>query len=142
MDGEADDETAASRNVGFGAAIFLGIKNYGNLDDRTSRGGFWWFRLALLLVEVAIAFVDLHFFSANDGSHSHIAGGPLGDVFFFAAFIPSVAITVRRLHDIGRSGWWVFIGPTIIGLFVLLYWLCQPGTRGENKYGPDIEAGR
>ena len=53
-------------------------------------------------------------------------------------FIPGLALAVRRLHDVGRSGWWILIAFTIIGIiFPLLYWAIQRGTEGTNKYGPD-----
>jgi uncharacterized membrane protein YhaH (DUF805 family) len=41
------------------------------------------------------------------------------------------------LHDINRSGWWVLIALTIVGIFVLLYWACKKGTPGANRFGPD-----
>jgi uncharacterized membrane protein YhaH (DUF805 family) len=46
-------------------------------------------------------------------------------------------MSIRRLHDIGRSGWWVLIALTVIGIFVLLYWACKKGTPGPNSFGAD-----
>ena len=51
--------------------------------------------------------------------------------------IASLALSVRRLHDIDRSGWWVMIPLTIIGIFVLIYWFCKRGDEGENRFGAD-----
>ena len=52
-------------------------------------------------------------------------------------FLPSLALCVRRLHDIDRTGWWVLIAFTIIGAFLLIYWACVKGTTGPNRFGPD-----
>jgi uncharacterized membrane protein YhaH (DUF805 family) len=51
--------------------------------------------------------------------------------------LPAIAISVRRLHDIDRTGWWVLIGATIIGHILLLVWFCTKGTPGRNRFGPD-----
>ncbi len=52
-------------------------------------------------------------------------------------FIPGLAVAVRRLHDIDRSGWWFLITFTVIGILLLIYWYVQPGTIGTNRYGND-----
>ena len=52
-----------------------------------------------------------------------------------ALILPSLAVSVRRLHDIDRTGWWVLIGLTVIGTIVLIYWACLPGTPGSNRFG-------
>ncbi len=49
--------------------------------------------------------------------------------------LPALAVTVRRLHDVNRNGWWVLIPLTIIGLVPYFYWLCKPGDSHENDYG-------
>jgi uncharacterized membrane protein YhaH (DUF805 family) len=53
-----------------------------------------------------------------------------------AIIIPTYAVGARRLHDIGKSGWWLLIGFTIIGIPVLIYWFCL-ASEGDNKYGPN-----
>jgi hypothetical protein len=50
--------------------------------------------------------------------------------------LPGLAVTVRRLHDTNRSGWWYAIVLTIIGAIPLTIWFCEEGTQGDNKYGP------
>ena len=49
--------------------------------------------------------------------------------------LPSLAVSVRRLHDIDRTGWWVLIAVTAIGMLVLIYWACLPGTSDRNRFG-------
>lgn len=50
--------------------------------------------------------------------------------------LPGLAVLARRLHDTDRSGWWWLLCFTVIGVFVVLYWLCLEGTRGTNRFGP------
>ena len=64
------------------------------------------------------------------------------NIFSLFILFPSIAIGARRLHDVGKSGWWQLLWFTIIGGFVLLYWAIRNGERRENDFGPDIEAGR
>jgi uncharacterized membrane protein YhaH (DUF805 family) len=52
-----------------------------------------------------------------------------------ALILPSLAVAVRRLHDIDRTGWWLLIAATAIGTLVLIYWACLPGTSGRNRFG-------
>jgi uncharacterized membrane protein YhaH (DUF805 family) len=74
--------------------------------------------------------------------------GPAGWVLFsiyslwaLITFIPNLAVAIRRLHDTDRSGWWLFIGLIpLIGMIVLLVFLCTEGTRGPNRFGPDPKA--
>jgi len=55
--------------------------------------------------------------------------------------IPGIAVGVRRLHDVGRSGWWMLIALTGIGAFVLLYWFVKDSEPGNNEYGPNPKTG-
>jgi uncharacterized membrane protein YhaH (DUF805 family) len=58
-------------------------------------------------------------------------------LFPWAVMIPSIAIVVRRLHDIDKSGGWYLLIFTIVGAFVVLYWLCSAGDERDNQYGSD-----
>ena len=64
------------------------------------------------------------------------------NLFSLVTLVPSISLSVRRLHDINRSGWWFLLSITLIGLIPLIYWACQRGDRVENDYGSDKEAGR
>jgi len=63
--------------------------------------------------------------------------GYLGNIFYILTFVPAISVAARRLHDINKSGWWMLIGFTIIGLIPLLYWACKKGDDKPNKYGPN-----
>ena len=106
------------------------LKKYAVFSGRARRKEYWMFYLMNLLVACAIAIVET------------IAGvqspGPLSIVYSVAIFIPALALAVRRLHDTGRSGWWLLIGLLpIIGAIVLLFMVLQDSQPGENQYGPN-----
>ncbi len=127
--------SAAHRQVEFVDSVKLFFNNYVDFKGRSSRGAYWWFALANIIVSIALTVVDGAMFGFGSVE-------PLGTVWSLATLIPSIALGVRRLHDIGKSGWWLLIVLTIIGVVLILYWACQPGERSENAYGPDVEAGR
>lgn len=128
-----------SRMVGFRDAVSLGFKNYFNFNGRSSRGAYWYWTLALLIFSIVTITFDAMIYpqSLEPGGI-----GPLNTILSLITFIPGISISVRRLHDIGRSGWWLLIVFTIIGIIPVIYWACQAGTRAANQFGPDIEAGR
>jgi len=57
-----------------------------------------------------------------------------------ALLLPSLAVSARRLHDLGKTGWWMLLGIIPLANFLLIYWNCQVGTDGSNKYGPKQES--
>jgi uncharacterized membrane protein YhaH (DUF805 family) len=62
--------------------------------------------------------------------------GPLESIYLIAYLIPSIALEVRRLHDIGRSGKWIFIMVTGVGILLLLFWAFSRSRPEDNKWGP------
>jgi uncharacterized membrane protein YhaH (DUF805 family) len=117
------------------------LKKYADFQGRARRSEFWLWELFLIIV-YAILYVPL-FTLGMDGSTGQmnaigsIIGLILG-VFALAIIIPSIAVTVRRLHDTNRSGWWIFLGfvPLIGGIVLLIFYVLD-GTPGPNKYGED-----
>ncbi len=104
---------------------------YAQFGGRASRSEYWSFFLFAILVNGFTSILDLIL-------GSEILGAGLG-VFSIASSlalaIPGVATTTRRLHDIGRSGWWQLIYFTGIGVFLLLYWTTRRGDSRVNRYG-------
>lgn len=116
------------RQISFGEAISRALgKNYCNFSGRASRSEFWWFQLfGILLSAVIFPLV------ASDSTFGHI----IYYLVCFALVLPSLGLTVRRLHDIGKSGWWIFISLIpLIGAIILLYWECLE-SQSDNEYGP------
>ena len=93
-------------------------KNYANFNGRARRAGL----------------VIGGLYQATGSSVFNI----LSIIVSLALLVPGIAVTWRRLHDIGKPGAWYFIGLIpVIGWIVMIYWLCQEGVTGENEYGPD-----
>ena len=68
--------------------------------------------------------------------------GMLGGLYALAVLLLSIAVGVRRLHDVDKSGWWLLIALIpLIGAIVLIVWLATDGNRGDNRFGPDPKAG-
>jgi uncharacterized membrane protein YhaH (DUF805 family) len=115
----------------FWEAIASGYRNYVTFAGRAIRSKYWYWFLFTVLAAFATEILDITIF----GSHIPDAS-PLNSIFNLVTFLPSLAIGVRRLHDIDRSGWWLLIAITIIGLFVLFCWACKRRTPGQNRFGP------
>ncbi|WP_058044172.1 DUF805 domain-containing protein [Streptomyces roseifaciens] len=104
------------------------LKKYATFSGRASRPEFWMFTLVSLVISIVLAVID-----ALLGT-----GMIIETVYDVAVFLPSLAVSVRRLHDIDRSGWWVLIGLIpIIGLIVLIVFWATAGKPRENAYGPN-----
>ena len=100
---------------------------------RSRRKEYWYFVLFFLLIGTVLSLVD-SVISSKVGFLEDV--GLLVGIFYLAVLLPSVAVTVRRLHDIGRTGWWWLIGfIPIIGSIVLLVFAAQDSVPGSNRYG-------
>ena len=129
---------AAHRAVSFQEAIPLFFKNYTNFTGRSSRGAYWWWFLANLLISFVLGFIDGLLFGVSE-----MGIGILSGLFALATIIPSIAIGFRRLHDVDKTAWWLLIALIpLVGAIVLIWFTVQPGTPGGNKFGSDTEAGR
>ena len=109
------------------------LKKYAVFTGRARRKEYWYFVLFNVLISIVLGFID-----GVIGTYNPETGfGILGGVYTLAIILPSIAVGLRRLHDTGRSGWWMLIGfVPVIGALVLLYFLVQDSKAGENQYGP------
>jgi uncharacterized membrane protein YhaH (DUF805 family) len=110
------------------------LKKYATFEGRARRKEFWFFALFNFLAIVLLALID-----AVLGTFSEEAGiGLLSGIYGLAIIIPSIAVTVRRLHDTDRSGWWFLLSfVPLIGGLVLLVFEVLDSTPGANRYGPN-----
>jgi uncharacterized membrane protein YhaH (DUF805 family) len=108
------------------------LKNYAVFSGRSRRSEYWYFGLFYLIFYVAAAVVDV-----MAGSFERTSGiGVCTAILALALLIPSISVTVRRLHDTGRSGWWALIGLIpLVGGIILLVFLCQDSEPGANRFG-------
>ena len=110
------------------------FKKYAVFAGRSRRMEYWSFVLFNFVVFVVLAGID-----ALLGTFSSASGlGVLSGIYVLATLVPIVALSVRRLHDIDRSGWWILIYLIpLIGPIVLLVFALLDGTPGDNRYGPN-----
>ncbi len=117
----------------FTTAVRTALSRYIDFQGRSARAEYWYFKLAYILLEIVLLLLQ------HLTRHTPLAlvTGLLG-LLLLALIIPSIALDFRRLHDIDKSAWWILIGfIPLIGGLVLLYWVCQPGARSSNRFGPD-----
>ncbi len=94
-------------------------------ETRSSRSEYWWYQLSYFILVII----------------AELAGYAIGlyEIIYYIAevalLVPAISLAVRRLHDIGMSGWWNLIAISIIGLIPLLIWYVTPGHVGSNKFG-------
>jgi uncharacterized membrane protein YhaH (DUF805 family) len=113
--------------MGFIEAVQSGFRNYVGFSGRACRSEFWFWVLFSFLLGIFANVVDATVL------HQRAAGL----IASLVTLLPGTAVTARRLHDVNKSGWWMLIALTIIGIIPLIYWYCQPGSAGENRFGPD-----
>ena len=111
---------------------------YGSFRGRASRVEFWGFSvMAVVVIFVAIV-IDATYIS-GPGSKS----APFAGLVVLGHLLPTLAVSVRRLHDTDRSGWLLLINIIpLIGTLLLVIWACEAGTAGTNRFGPDPQSGR
>jgi uncharacterized membrane protein YhaH (DUF805 family) len=117
----------------FTDAVKAVLKKYAVFDGRSLRSEYWYWVLFTFIASIILSILDSILFDSKTSLSTN--DGPLEIIFSLATLVPSIAVGVRRLHDIGRSGWWILIAFTIIGLIPLIYWFCQPGTNSNNSFG-------
>ncbi len=108
------------------------LKKYAVFSGRARRKEYWYFVLFNIIISIVLAVID-----GVTGSFSAEAGmGLLGGIYTLAVLIPGIAVSVRRLHDTERSGWWLLIALVpLIGVIVLLVFMVQDSKLGQNQYG-------
>jgi uncharacterized membrane protein YhaH (DUF805 family) len=113
--------------MGFGEAVGSCLSKYATFTGRAPRSEYWYFVLFQAVVGVVAAAIsraiDLNLVST---------------LVELLLFLPSLAVGIRRLHDIDRSGWWTLLGfVPFIGWIMLIIWACTKGSLGPNRFGPD-----
>lgn len=122
--------------------MILPFKRYADFTGRSSRMDYWMFQLlffgVLLVAVVVFAALDSRGITSDGPNLLEAAGGIAAGLFVLASVIPMLAVTVRRLHDQDKSGWYYLLNfIPYVGGFILLFFMCTRGTDGENQYGPD-----
>jgi uncharacterized membrane protein YhaH (DUF805 family) len=124
--------------MGFKEAISSGFQNYVGFSGRAARSEYWYWVLFIVLLSIVALLIDLTVFGFNTTGVN-----PISVIVSLATLLPNLAVSIRRLHDIDRVGWWVLLALIpLIGGIVLIVWACMRGTVGANRFGPDPLEGR
>jgi len=119
----------------FPDAIRTCFTKFATFDGRAARPEFWYFLLFQMLLSLVTHVLDSAIFPFDLLS-------PLNLIATLIVLLPGIAVGVRRLHDIGRSGWWLLLGLVpVIGWIVLIVWLAQKSDPLANRFG-EAAAGR
>ena len=118
--------------MSFTESIGTCFRKYVDGNGRASRSEFWYFQLFLVILYTVSSWIDSAVFGTGFEER-----GLVDSVVTLGTLLPAITATVRRLHDVNKSGWWILIGFTCIGLIPLIIWEATKGTSGSNEYGDD-----
>jgi uncharacterized membrane protein YhaH (DUF805 family) len=117
----------------FKQAVETAFRKYVVFTGRARRSEYWWFTLFFFVAIIVASIIDAVVLGTESTSV-----GPIYTIVALGCFLPSLAVGVRRLHDLDKSGWWLLIGIIpIVGAIILIIWFVKQGTTGDNKFGPD-----
>lgn len=109
------------------------LKQYAVFQGRARRKEYWMFTLFSMLVYIGLMIIEGILGMGGEGGL-----GLLSILYSLGVLLPSIGVTIRRLHDTGRSGWWLLICLVpLVGGIVLLVFLVLDGQPGSNQYGPN-----
>lgn len=113
-------------------AYYFGcFKQYFQFKGRARRAEYWWFFVVNLIPAVTLSLLDRQLGLVSESTGYGLISG----LYIAVAFIPSLAVTVRRLHDTGRSGWWFLLSLIPVINIALIILLALDGAKSANKYG-------
>lgn len=111
------------------------LKKYAVFEGRASRTEYWMYFLFSVIVSIILGVLD-----SILGIRSSYGLGLLGSLYSLAVLLPGLGVTIRRLHDTGRSGWWFLIVLVpFVGWIVLLAFMIRDSQPGDNQYGPSVK---
>jgi uncharacterized membrane protein YhaH (DUF805 family) len=114
------------------------LKKYADFSGRARRREYWFFVLFNIIISIVLTVCDVVLGTYNAAASIGILTG----IYTLAVLIPGIAVSVRRLHDTGRSGWWLLIVLVpLIGWIVLLIFMLIDSQPGQNAYGPSPKGG-
>lgn len=106
--------------LSFRQAVSECFHKYATFSGRARRSEFWWWTLFMAIISVLLRILPI-----------------VGVILWIITLLPSLAVFWRRMHDIGKNGWWILLSLLpVVGGIILLVWECRDSEREENKYGP------
>lgn len=121
--------------------LTLALKKYAQFHGRSRRREFWMFALFCIIVYTVAMILDNALGITYELLGQDVGYGPIYSIVGLALLVPSLAVGVRRLHDIDKSGWYILVNLIpIIGNIWFIVMMITEGTKGDNQYGPDPKA--
>jgi uncharacterized membrane protein YhaH (DUF805 family) len=122
---------SSGATMNFSDSIKLGFSNYVNFTGRACRSEYWYWILFVFIAFIVAEIID-----------AVIGRSIFYPLLGLAVLLPNIAVGVRRLHDLDRSGWWLLLSfIPLVGAIILIIWFCSKGTDGPNRFGPDRLSG-
>ena len=120
--------------MNFQTSVKTCFSKYATFSGRASRSEYWFFYLFTIIASIVTWIIDtmLLGYSSEDT-------GAISLIFQIIIILPSIAVGARRLHDIGKSGWWQLLILTFIGIILLIVWFATIGSSKKNNYGSAIK---
>ena len=123
--------------MNFAQSVETCFRKYGRFEGRAPRSEFWWWYVFSVITSmIANVLFEFGGLLQENGFDSGFIVFLLGVGVSFAFMIPSLSVGARRLHDTGKSGWWMFFPLTIIGIIPVIIWFASAGDEEKNEYGP------
>lgn len=117
--------------VSFSQAVRMAFDSYCRFQGRSSRSEYWWWVLFIFILGSALSLLELLL------GFSSTAAQATNGLLSLALLLPGLGLSVRRLHDINKSGWWILLGLIpVAGAIVLIIWFAQNSQMQDNQYGP------
>lgn len=121
--------------MSFQEAVQSVFQNYANFNGRARRSEYWFFVLFTMCVSIILGIISA-IFSGSEAMSTILS--VITGIFSLAILVPQLAVGVRRLHDVGKSGWYFLFGLIpLVGSILLLVWFCTDSQPGDNKFGPN-----
>lgn len=117
--------------------MMIPLKRYAQFEGRASRSEYWWFQGFLALVAIPL-YALLMLAGYTESQPVMLAVSGVSIIVWLAMVVPLLAVTVRRLHDVGHSGWMVLLAFIPFASIIVLVFMFLPGTPGENRFGSPV----
>lgn len=117
--------------VSFSQAVRMAFDSYCRFQGRSSRSEYWWWVLFVAILSFCIGIIE------GILGFSMTAVQTTSGILSLVLLLPGLGLSVRRLHDIGKSGWWILLGfIPVVGAIILITWFARNSEMTENRYGP------
>lgn len=117
--------------VSFSQAVRMAFDSYCRFQGRSSRSEYWWWVLFVAILSFCIGIIE------SILGFSMTAVQTTSGILSLVLLLPGLGLSVRRLHDINKSGWWILLGLIpVVGAIVLIIWFAQNSQMQDNQYGP------